>query len=109
MISDTKGFRIQIFEQKVTKKTKRVMFVGNGSSLPSFPSVKVRKDRLVRITRQVDSGFLRLDPQAFLSELLFLLCGLCDEIGLWNLGQTIRVSPALAFRRRPRQIARPVL
>jgi hypothetical protein len=42
--------RIQNFEQKVTKRTKRVMYDENWSSLPSFPSVKLRNDRIVSMT-----------------------------------------------------------
>jgi hypothetical protein len=37
--------RIQILEQKVTKRTKRVTCAANGSSLSSFPFVKCRTDR----------------------------------------------------------------
>ena len=61
------------------------MFFGNGSSLPSFPSVKVRKVRLVGFTRQVNPDIWKPDPQVFLWELLFALCGLCDEIDLRGL------------------------
>ena len=50
-ISEIRGeFRDQTFEQKVTKRTKRVICDENGSSLPSFPYVKVRNDRLVGMT-----------------------------------------------------------
>jgi hypothetical protein len=37
-------------------------------------------------TLQVNSDFPRSDSQIFLRELLFVLCGLCDEIDLQNLG-----------------------
>jgi hypothetical protein len=80
------AYLVQIFEQKATKRTKRVMFVGNRSSLPSFSSVKVRKDRLVGFNRQGNSILPRRDPEIFLCDLLFVLSGLCDEIGLRILG-----------------------
>ena len=60
------------------------MFVGNGSSLPSFPFVKVRKNRLEGFTRQANPISPGSDAPVFLCELSFVLRGLCDEIGPRN-------------------------
>ena len=46
------------------------MFVGIGSSLPSFPSVKVRKNRRVGLTRQAHPCFPGPNLQVFLCALL---------------------------------------
>ena len=41
---------------------------------------------IVRFTHEVNPNPPGPDPKVFLCELLFVLSGLCDEIGLRNLG-----------------------
>jgi hypothetical protein len=53
---------------------------------------------IASFTRRVIPNSPRPDPKAFLCELLFALSGLCDEIGLRNLGSSV-TSAVKIFRK----------